>query len=102
MSEVCINCGLPKELCVCEIIAKESQIIKVYTINKKFGKKYTIVEGIDDKDINLKDLTKKLKANFACGGTMKEKKIELQGDHKQKVKDTLIGMGFSPESIEVK
>ncbi|HHI03943.1 MAG TPA: stress response translation initiation inhibitor YciH [Candidatus Woesearchaeota archaeon] len=102
MSEICPKCGLPKELCVCETIAKESQIIKVYVIKKKFGKKYTVIEGIDSKEIDLKDLTKKLKTKFACGGTAKEGKIELQGDHKQNVKANLIQMGFSQETIDVR
>ena len=102
MSEICPKCGLPKELCVCETIAKESQRIKVYVISKKFGKKYTVIEGIDSKEIDLKDLTKKLKTRFACGGTAKEGKIELQGDHKQKVKENLIQMGFSQETIDVR
>jgi translation initiation factor 1 len=102
MSEICPKCGLPKELCVCEAIAKENQIIKVYGIKKKFGKKYTVIEGIDSKEINLKDLTKKLKTKFACGGTAKEGKIELQGDHKQKVKENLVKMGFSQETIDVR
>ena len=102
MSEICPKCGLPKELCVCETIAKESQIIKVYVIKKKFGKKYTVIEGIDSKEIDMKDLTKKLKTKFACGGTAKEGKIELQGDHKQRVKENLVQMGFSQETIDVR
>lgn len=102
MSEICTTCGLPKELCVCETIAKESLKITVKIIKKKFGKKYTVIEGIDDKDINLKDLTKKLKAKFACGGTAKQGTIELQGDHKQKVKETLVKIGFASETIEIR
>ena len=101
MSEVCTKCGLPKELCVCETIAKESQMIVVKTEKKKFGKVYTIVEGIDKAEIDLKDLTKKLKSQFACGGTLKNGIIELQGNHQQKVKQVLIELGFSPETIEV-
>lgn len=102
MSEICNTCGLPKELCVCETIAKESLKITVSIIKKKFGKKYTVIKGVDDKEINLKDLTKKLKAQFACGGTSKDGTIELQGDHKQKVKDVLVGMGFASETIEIR
>lgn len=102
MSEICPKCGLPKELCVCETIAKESQTIKVYVIKKKFGKKYTVIEGIDSKEIDMKDLTKKLKTKFACGGTVKEGRIELQGDHKQRVKENLVQMGFSQETIDVR
>lgn len=102
MAEVCPKCGLPKELCVCETIAKEQQKIKVYVVNKKFNKRDTIVEGIDQKEINLKDLARKLKEKLACGGTAKEGKIDLQGDHRQKVKNYLIDLGFAPETIEVK
>lgn len=101
MSEICITCGLPKDLCVCETIAKESQKIEITLDKKRFGKKYTVVEGIDDKQINLKELTKKLKEKLACGGTVKEGKIELQGDHKQAVKEALLHMGFAPETIIV-
>lgn len=102
MAEVCPHCGLPKELCVCETIAKESQKITIFTEKKKFGKVNTVVQGIDEKEINLKDVAKRLKSKLACGGTAKEGKVELQGDHKQKVKEMLVQMGFAQETIEVK
>ena len=102
MAEICTKCGLPKELCVCETIAKEQQKIKIYVIKKKFGKKYTVIDGIDEKEVNMKETTKRLKAKFACGGTAKEGKIELQGDHRQNVKALMIEMGFAPSSIEVR
>jgi translation initiation factor 1 len=100
MPEICPKCGLPKELCVCEIIAKEGQKIKVKVEKRRFGKSITVIEGIHDKNINLKDLAKKLKSKFACGGTVKDGKIELQGDQLSKVKQTLIDLGFDPDSIE--
>ena len=99
---VCVTCGLPKELCVCESIAKESQKIIVSIVAKKFNKKYTVVEGIDQKEIDLDQLAKKLKAKLACGGTIKDNRIELQGEHKAKTKQALIEAGFSPETIIVK
>jgi len=102
MSEICTTCGLPKELCVCETIAKESQKIKVYTIKRKFGKLYTIVDGIDTKDIDAKEITKKLKGQLACGGTFKEGKIELQGKHTNNIRDALVKLGFAPETIEIR
>ena len=102
MSEICSKCGLPKELCVCETIAKESQEIVLSLESKKFGKKYTIVQGIDEKEIDMSELTKKLKSKLACGGTVKQGKIELQGTHLQKVKEMLLEMGFSPDTIVTK
>ena len=102
MSEICTKCGLPKELCVCETIAKESQKIIVKIVKKKFNKMSTIVEGIDEKEINLKDLAKRLKSQFACGGTVKDGTIELQGDHRNKIRAELINLGFDRDSIEIK
>ena len=102
MGEICSTCGLPKELCVCETIAKENQTIQIKTTKRKFGKIYTIIEGIDDKYIDIKDLTKQLKSKFACGGTLKGNTIELQGNHKAKVMDALVGIGFAAETIELK
>ena len=99
---ICNTCGLPKELCVCESIAKESQQITIMLVKKKFGKKNTVVEGIDTKQIDLKDLTKKLKNMLSCGGTVKDGKIELQGEHISKVREELIKLGFPPETIQVK
>ncbi|MBU2589724.1 MAG: translation initiation factor [Nanoarchaeota archaeon] len=102
MSEVCTKCGLPKDLCVCETIAKEEQQITIKLVKRKFGKLSTIIEGITDKNINIKDVMKKLKSKLACGGTVKEGNIELQGKHSQKAKECLIGYGFSPSAIKVK
>lgn len=102
MSEIDSITGLPKELGAWETITKEGQTIKVYLEKKKFKKFSTMIEGIDEKDISLKDLAKKLKEQFACGGTAKDGKIELQGDHKSKVKNFLVRMGFPPDTIEVK
>ena len=101
MSNICPRCGLSKELCVCETIAKEDQQITVKTIKRRFGKLATLIEGIDHKEINIKDLAKKLKAKFACGGTAKNNVIELQGDHKQRVKEELIKLGFSADTISI-
>jgi translation initiation factor 1 len=97
----CDKCGLPEELCICESIAKEAQKIVVKTEKKKFGKVYTVIEGIDEKEIDLKNLASELKSKFACGGTSKNGKVELQGNHVMKTKDELMKIGFASEAIEV-
>ncbi len=100
MVDVCNQCGLPQDLCVCETIAREQQKIIVKVEKRKFGKNYTVVEGIQ-KEANINEITKRLKAKFACGGTSKSGKIELQGDHKQRIKSILVELGFPDETIEV-
>ncbi len=95
MAEICPVCGLPKELCVCEEIAREQQKIRIYSERRRYKKMVTIVEGIKDVDIN--ELAKKLKMKCASGGTVKNGNIELQGDHMKKVKKALEEIGFDAE-----
>jgi translation initiation factor 1 len=82
---------------MCEQIAKEQQKIRILTDTRRYGKVVTVVEGIDDTDIDLDDLARKLKTRCAAGGTAKEGRVELQGDHKKKVKEVLEELGFSVE-----
>jgi translation initiation factor 1 len=96
--EICPKCGLPKQACVCEQIAKSSQRIKVTTDKKRYGKTVTIVNGFGN-EIDIKKIAKALKNELACGGTYKGNSIELQGDHRNKIKEILVKLGFDEESI---
>jgi len=71
-------------------------------MKRKFGKMVTVIEGIDEKQLDPKELTKNLKSKLACGGTWKDGRIELQGNHTARVKEVLIGMGFSQDMINAK
>jgi translation initiation factor 1 len=97
MPEICKSCGLPKELCVCEVIAREQQEIKIFAVKRRYGKTVTIIEGINPSEIDIEDLAKQLKTRCASGGTVKEGNIELQGDHKKKVQSVLEDLGFKAE-----
>ena len=101
MAEICSKCGLPQDICVCETIAREQQKIEVKVEKRKFGKKYTVITGLE-KEVNLNDIAKKLKAKFACGGTSKSGRIELQGDHKVRIKKVMVELGFPEETVELK
>jgi len=96
--EICPKCGLPIQACVCQQIGKEEQQIKVETVKRKYGKVITLVNGLDNEE--SKRLAKELKQCLACGGTVKNGIIELQGDHKGKVKPVLVKLGFKEELIE--
>jgi len=91
--------GLPLEAFAWEDIAKAEQRIQVRTEKKKFGKLITVISGFQD--VDLKSIAKSLKQDLACGGTVKENEVELQGDHSRKVKQALVKLGFSQESIEI-
>lgn len=100
MSDTCPKCGLPEDLCVCQDMARGEQQIKVSLSERRFNKKMTVIEGFDD-DVDISDLETKLKKQLACGGTHKDGKIQLQGDHTRRIKDVLEDLGFDRDAIEV-
>ena len=58
------------------------------------GKAVTVLHGFDMEDSELKNFAKKLKQQCGTGGTAKEGKIEIQGDHRQKLLDYLTSQGI--------
>jgi translation initiation factor 1 len=97
MGELCQVCGLPKELCACENIAREQQLITISSQKRRYGKVVTIVEGVNENDINIEELARTLKTKCASGGTVKEGRIELQGEHRKKVQQVMKDIGFQVE-----
>jgi translation initiation factor 1 len=99
MSDICPKCGLPKEICVCEEIAREQQNITIAVDKRRYGKTMTVVDGLNPHDLDMNALVSNLKSICACGGTIKEGRIELQGDHRTKVRDALEKLGFTVDVI---
>ncbi len=98
VQEICSKCGLPLDICACRAIEREAQKIRVFTEKRKFDKIITIVEGITDR---AKEIASELKSKLACGGTYKDGRIELQGNHRGKLKDILKKLGYFEDQIEV-
>lgn len=90
--------GIPSEADVFEEIAKSEQQIKISMSTRRYGKKITLVGGFD-KHVDVKAIAKSLKEELACGGTVKDGIIELQGDHRSRVKAILVKLGFAEETI---
>ena len=96
---ICSKCGLPEELCACEGMSKGGQRIKIRFDRRKYRKTVTVIDGFEH--ANLQNMAKDLKQRLACGGTVKGDKIELQGDHRQKIVSALVEMGFSESMIDI-
>ena len=65
---------------------------------RRFNKPVTIVQGLQNhKDV--RSITKQLKNKIGTGGTFKEGKIILQGNHKEAVVKLLITLGFDEKVI---
>lgn len=97
-SGVCSRCGLPVDLCTCSIIERGEEKIRVYVEKRKFNKPTTIIEGIGERG---KEIASELKSMLACGGTFKNNHIELQGDHRSRLKGLLVKLGYQEEQIEI-
>ncbi len=100
MPDMCPKCGLPKELCVCEVLDRETnRRIKIYKEKKKFRKYMTVVSGLSGEE--MEKTAKELKRVLACGGTYKNGIIELQGDHKEAARKALLGLGYPEDSFDM-
>lgn len=60
----------------------------------------TVLENIS-KEMNPGQILTELKRMLACGGTYKNGRIELQGNHLRRIEKLLTRLGFSKEQIEV-
>ena len=101
MVEICPTCGLPKDIFACGEISKDQQKIRVRVERRKFSRIMTVIDGLNDKDIDLGELAKKMKNYCACGGTAKNDQIMLQGDHRDKAHSFLLQQGYPEENIEI-
>jgi translation initiation factor 1 len=59
------------------------------------GKGVTTVSGIGLAEAELKTLAKQLKQKCSTGGTVKDGVIEIQGDHRDKLKTELEKLGHN-------
>jgi len=50
------------------------------------GKTVTVVEGLPRNSSFLKDLAKELKRACGSGGTVVEDRVEIQGDHRERLR----------------
>ncbi|MDT7869223.1 MAG: translation initiation factor [Thermoproteus sp.] len=88
---------------IIQSITKEKALIHI-RLEKRKSHLVTIVDfgsSDDAKQLDIKDLARELKKKLAAGGTIRDSWIEIQGDHRQKIRRMLIDMGFKEENILV-
>lgn len=70
------------------------QVLTVNVEERRYGKAVTIVEGFDVDEVDVGDVASELKRSLATGGTFEDDRIELQGDHTDRVPNLLRDRGF--------
>ncbi|WP_436346170.1 translation initiation factor [Natronorubrum sp. FCH18a] len=70
------------------------QMLSIRTESRRYDKPVTIVEGFDLESDEIKSIASDLKSSMGTGGTVDDGRIELQGDHRDRVPDLLRDRGF--------
>lgn len=92
----CLKCG--KFPCACpkaqDLKATEHTLKIRLEKNSRGGKTVTVIFELPANEEYFKGIEKKLKALCGTGGSFKNNMIEIQGDHRDKIKAFLEKIGF--------
>lgn len=96
-SSLCPGCHKPLKNCKCRLVQDKGNTrqfvdpaIRISRESKgRKGKGVTLISGFELPESDLKALAKKLKALCGSGGTVKNGVIEIQGDHREQIKQEL-------------
>ncbi len=96
---VCPRCGWPERQCRCAAPAPEAipdRILARLRIERagRRGKTVTVVYGLPRNVAFLKELAGELKKACGSGGTVTEDGVEIQGDHRDRIRALLEGKGW--------
>lgn len=99
---LCPDCGQPPDRCQCRD-RKRSEARAGYSdgmvrlrreTKGRKGSGVTLVDGLPCSDTELKRIAKTLKARCGSGGTVRDGIIEIQGDHRETIRDHLSQQGI--------
>lgn len=76
-----------------DVAATDRIRIRVHVEARRYHKPVTVIEGIEQA-YRPEEILRELKQRLATGGTWKEGRMELQGDHRARLPAILDAMGF--------
>lgn len=95
---LCPKCHQLKTTCSCKSeppVPSKSTVVRVGRETKgRRGKGVTIVSDLPLDETALAELATKLKTRLGTGGTVKDGRIEIQGDHRDRIVQELEGMDY--------
>jgi translation initiation factor 1 len=102
VGRVCPDCGWPARGCKCGQKAGGAESIPGRIVAKlrmekkgRRGKTVTIVDGLPQNAVFLRDLCQELKRACGTGGSVIDGAVELQGDLRERVRESLLKKGFA-------
>ncbi|NLX97109.1 MAG: stress response translation initiation inhibitor YciH [Rhodopirellula sp.] len=95
---LCPKCKQLKTTCTCPSeppAPSKSTVVRVGRETKRRGGKgVTVISDLPLDEKGLTELATKLKTRLGTGGTFKDGRIEIQGDHRDRVVQELEGLGY--------
>lgn len=99
IGSVCPHCGWPARECRCSKVAEEAVPAKVVAKLRletagRGGKSVTVVDGLPRNAAFVEGLAKELKRALGTGGTATDGAVEIQGDHRERLRALLANRGY--------
>ena len=96
----CEACEQPLAQCACPrnesgvVLLPKDQPARVGREKRRKGKIVTVITGLDNVASNLDAILAQLKSACAAAGTISERRIEIQGNHREQVLSILQDLGY--------
>ncbi len=96
----CPECHHPMCTCRAQVKTRKSAVVLIAKETKgRHGKTVSTISGLPLDDSELSELAMQLKQRCGSGGTVKDGRIEIQGDHRDKLRKELEGMGYRVKRV---
>lgn len=96
----CERCGLLESECSCPptparaTVPPGQQTARVSLEKRPGHRSATVVAGLSEEEKDLQRLLAELRARCGAGGTVKNGRIEIQGEHLERVRHFLSELGY--------
>jgi len=79
--------------------SKASHGVRISLDRRASGRLVTLIRGLSGTDQDLADLARELKAACGAGGSVKDRVLELQGDHRDAALELLARRGVRSKRV---